>query len=353
MSAVDLNKPKNMFPDDMSKPLILVTGAAGMVGSHVARRAVEAGYPVRCMVRPTSRCDALANLDVTFCKADLRDPKSLETAVQGAEVIVHAAAKLGDWGPAEEYRVVNVGGLRNLLDAVRQETKLRRWVQISSLGVYPARHHYGTDETIPPDRNGFDGYTRTKAEAEAILERNHRENGLPVVILRPGFLYGPGDRHVVPRLVEQIAKGHMKRIGDGKNLLNNTYVGNLTDAVMLAIEREEAIGEIFNICDGRLVDRNECIDTVARYLGKPLPGHVPEWLARTAVGWFERIARLRGSKTAPMLTKTRMKFMTLNLDFSIQKAQKQLGYAPQVDFQEGLRETLDWLSAEGVEKGAK
>jgi nucleoside-diphosphate-sugar epimerase len=332
----------------MSKPLILVTGAAGMVGSHVARHAVEAGYPVRCMVRPTSRCDALADLDVTLCKADLLDPASLQSAVKDVEVIVHTAAKLGDWGPAEEYRAVNVDGLRSLLKTVQQETKLRRWVQISSLGVYPARHHHGTDETVPADRDGFDGYTQTKAEAETILERSHQEKGLRVVILRPGFLYGPGDRHVVPRLVEQIVKGRMKRIGDGKKLLNNTYVGNLVDAVMLAIEQEEAVGEIFNIRDGRLVDRNECIDTVARYLGKPIPGRVPEWLARGAVGWFERFARLRGSKTAPMLTKTRIKFMTLNLDFSIQKAQQQLGYSPRVDFQEGIHETLDWLSQEGL-----
>jgi nucleoside-diphosphate-sugar epimerase len=344
----------------MSKPLILVTGAAGMVGSHVARRAVEAGYPVRCMVRPTSRCDALDGLDVTLCEADLLDPTSLQQAVRDVEVIVHAAAKLGDWGPAQEYRAVNVEGLRSLLDAAGQGTKpghhgqLRRWVQISSLGVYPARHHHGTDETAPADREGFDGYTQTKAEAEVILERSHQQTGLPAVLLRPGFLYGPGDRHVVPRLVEQIAKGRMKRIGDGKKLLNNTYVGNLVDAVMLAIEREEAVGEIFNIRDGRLVDRNECIDTVARYLGKPIPGRVPEWLARGAVGWFERIAHLRGSKTAPMLTKTRIKFMTLNLDFSIEKAQQLLGYAPQVDFQEGMRETLDWLSQEGLlETGAK
>ncbi len=335
----------------MSKPLILVTGAAGMVGSHVARRAVEAGYPVRCMVRPTSRCDALANLDIDLCKADLCDPESLEPAVKDAAVIVHAAAMLGDWGPAEQYRAVNVEGLRSLLNAAEHGTSLRRWVQISSLGVYPARHHDGTDETVPPDLDGFDGYTQTKAEAESILERYHREKGLPMVILRPGFLYGPGDRHVIPRLVEQIVKGRMKRIGDGKKLLNNTYVGNLVDAVMLAIEREEAIGQIYNIRDGRLVDRNECIDTIARYLDKPLPGSVPEWLVRGAVGWFERIARLRGSKTAPMLTKTRIKFLTLNLDFSIQKAQQQLGYAPQVDFQEGIRETLDWLSQEGLLEG--
>jgi len=324
-----------------------------MVGSHVARRAVEAGYPVRCMVRPTSRCDALADLDVSLCKADLLDSTSLLAAVRDAEVIVHTAAKLGDWGPAEEYRAVNVEGLRNLLRAVQEEavqqgTKLKRWVQISSLGVYPARHHQGTDETVPADRRGFDGYTQTKAEAEVILEQTQRETGMPVVLLRPGFLYGPGDRHVVPRLVEQIAKGRMKRIGDGKKLLNNTYVGNLVDAVLLAIEREEAVGEIFNIRDARLVDRNECIDTVARYLGKPLPGRVPEWLARAAVGWFERIAHWRGSKTAPMLTKTRIKFMTLNLDFSIQKAGQRLGYAPQVDFQQGIRETLDWLAEEGL-----
>ena len=135
----------------------------------------------------------------------------------------------------------------------------------------------------------------------------------------------------------------MELIGDGQRVLNNTYVGNLVDAILLAMESENAIGEVFNVRDDRLVTREEYIGTIADYMGTPRPGHVPEWLARSVVGPIEGFARLRGAKTAPILTRARIKFMTLNLDFSTAKAKEKLGYAPKVDFQDGIREALDWL----------
>ena len=113
---------------------------------------------------------------------------------------------------------------------------------------------------------------------------------------------------------------------------------------MLSIENAQAIGEVFNICDDRLVTREEFIGSIADYLDQPRPGHVPYWLARGAVTVFECFARCTGRKTAPILTRTRMKFMTLNLDFSTAKAERILGYQPQVDFQDGIREALDWLA---------
>jgi nucleoside-diphosphate-sugar epimerase len=216
------------------------------------------------------------------------------------------------------------------------------------LGIYPARHHHGTDETQPADLAGLDGYTRTKAEAEVVLKRHMDAYDFPAVILRPGFIHGPLDRHVVPRLIERIATGKMRLIGDGRQLLNNTYVGNLADAVLLAIEKEAAVGQVFNIRDQRLVTREEYVGTIADYMGKPRPGKVPEWLARCLVAVTERLARLRGATEAPLLTKARFKFLTLNLDFSIEKAKATLGYQPRVDFQESMRETLDWATGAGL-----
>ena len=141
----------------------------------------------------------------------------------------------------------------------------------------------------------------------------------------------------------------MKIIGNGKKVLNNTYAGNFVDAILLAMEKEEALGEIFNIRDERLVTREEFIGAVCRYLGKPDPRHVPQWLARSVVGMIEGMAKLRGAKTAPLLTRARIKFMTLNLDFSIAKAQEKLGYKARVDFQEGIQETLDWVTGSAAE----
>lgn len=326
----------------MPQERLLVTGATGMVGSWVARRAVQDGYQVRALVRPSSVQNTLEELGIELVEGDLARPETLPPAVADVDLVVHTAAHVGDWGPAEKYRAINVIALEHLLTAAEREGRLKRWVQISSLGVYPARHHYGSDESLPVDIQGLDGYTRTKAEAELVLKRHIDESQIPAVVLRPGFIYGPGDRHVVPRLIERIKAGKMKLVGDGQKLLNNTYVGNLVDAVFLALHNSEAVGETFNVRDARLVTREEFIGAVADYLNQPRPGKIPEWLARWLVGVIEGWARLRGATEAPMLTRARIKFLTLNLDFSIDKAREMLGYQPQVDFTEGMRESLDW-----------
>lgn len=336
----------------MSRGRLLITGATGMVGGLVARQAAEAGYTVRAMVRSSSNRSCLDGLEIEFVEAELSNPASLEPAFEGVDYVVNTAAHVGDWGPAEKFRAINVVALEHMITICRRLNQLKRWVQISSLGVYSATHHYGTDESTPPDLSGLDGYTRTKAEAEVILNRNAQQHQFPSVIVRPGFIYGPGDRHVVPRVIERLADGQMKFIGDGKKVLNNTYVGNLVDGIMLALEKDAAIGETFNIRDGRLVTREEFVGTIAKYMGLPMPKHVPEWLARGAVGFIEGFAKLRGATKAPLLTGARIKFLALNLDFSIAKAQEKLGYAPTVDFQDGMKETLEWATEQGLIKPA-
>lgn len=323
---------------------VLITGATGLVGRHLARRAAEAGYDVLAMVRRGSDRNALVGVPIRFVEGDLAQPETLPAVVSEADIAVHAAAHVGDWGPAEKYRAINVVALEHMLYAAENHGRLRRWIQISSLGVYPARHHFGTDENTPPDADGLDGYTQTKAEAELVVNRHIREHGLPAVVLRPGFIYGPGDRHALQRIVDKIQAGKMKFIGPGDKLLNNTSVENLCDAILLAMERPGIVGETFNIRDERLVTREEFINTVADYLNKRHPRHVPEFVGRMLVGPIESIARLRGRETPPLLTRAQIKFMTLNLNFSIAKAKRMLGYRPRVDFRDGIIEALDYTT---------
>jgi nucleoside-diphosphate-sugar epimerase len=328
----------------MKSERILVTGATGMIGSFVARRAVEAGYNVRVLARKNSDRTLLQGLDVEYAIGDLADQASLPMALEGVDVVVHAAAHIGDWGPAEIYRQINVVGLEHLLTCAMQKGQLRRWVQVSSLGVYPARDHFGTDEETPPSLTGLDGYTRTKAEAEIVLKRYMDEYKFPATILRPGFTYGPGERAVIPRLLKRFDQGIVKFLGNGMKLLNNTYVGNFVDAVLLAIDNEKAVGQTFNIRDQRLVTRVEYLTTVASYLGKPIPRHVPLGIVKFLVPFVEGWASLIGSKESPVLTRATIKFMAMNLDFSIDKATSILGYAPAVDFQQGMPDALEWAT---------
>jgi len=329
--------------------LLLVTGATGLVGSHVVQRAREKGIRTRALVRESSDKQLLGEWGVELVYGDLSDPDSHARAAEGVTALVHCAAKVGDWGPVEDYRRVNVDGTRSLLEAVRATGRLKQMVHISSLGVYAARDHHGTDETEPLNLSGIDGYTLTKAESEQLVRSQITERRLPATILRPGFIYGPRDRTVLPRILERLASGGFKFLGTGQTLLNNTYVGNLVDAVFLALDRDDLIGEVFNITDGALVTKREFIATIASLAGYPVPQkHVPLGVAKGLARLMESTWRMLGKDEAPLLNGARIKFLGLNLDFSIEKARRMLGYTPQVPFETGMQAAIGWCREAGL-----
>ncbi|HLW65880.1 MAG TPA: NAD-dependent epimerase/dehydratase family protein [Gemmataceae bacterium] len=321
---------------------ILITGATGFVGGHVADACVQRGHGVSTIARANSDTSRLEQQRVQIHRGDITDVDVLRKAVADVDVVVHCAAKVGDWGPVEDYRAVNVEATRHLLEACPRD-KIQRFVHISSLGVYAARHHYGTDETEPLPVRHMDGYTQTKVESEHLVQDAHRLHGLPAVILRPGFIYGPRDRNVLPELAEKLRNGIVRYLGDNKRLMNTIYVFNLVDAVFLAIEKPQAVGQIYNLTDGEAVSKRQFFETIADGLNLPRPSRkVPLWLARIAARVMERRARRRGATEPPRLTQARLKFLGLNLDFSIEKAKRELGYTPRVKFADGMKETLEW-----------
>jgi nucleoside-diphosphate-sugar epimerase len=323
---------------------VLVTGATGFVGSHVAEALARRGDSVRALARPGADTAILEKAGIQIIPGDMSDPESLQRAVEGVDVVVHCAAKVGDWGPVDEYRKVNVEGLRALFDATLAKP-LHRFVHVSSLGVYEARHHYQTDETEPlPDKH-IDGYTQSKVESERLAMQYHRKQHVPVTVLRPGFVYGPRDRMVLPRLAARLKEGSVIYIARGKYALNTTYVGNIADAVLLAIDNPDAVGEIFNITDGEFVSKRKFFETVADGLGLKRPRKfpsVPIWLARMMANWREGKFRREGRPNPPRITQAQLKFAGLNLDFSIAKARTKLGYTPRVLFDEGMKLATDW-----------
>jgi len=326
------------------RDLILVTGGTGLVGSHLIEQARQRGHRVRALVRSPEAARQLAEWGAELVTGDLGEPDSLKKAVQGATVIVHCAAKVGDWGPTESYRTINVHGLEQLLLAAESAGTLKRFVHISSLGVYQARDHYGTDETEQPSTTGIDGYTLTKVEAENLVLDHIREKKLPAVVLRPGFIYGPRDRSVLPRLLERVKSGVFAFLGPPDKLMNNTYVKNLVAAIFLAIENDAAVGQVFNITDGRLVTKQEFVETAAKFAGYPVPTKiVPLGVAKLLAKVLESVWKLLGKKEAPLLSNARIKFLGLNLDYCIDKARRELGYDPQIDYQAAMQETIDWF----------
>jgi nucleoside-diphosphate-sugar epimerase len=319
-----------------------ITGATGFVGGHIAEACVGRGFGVCTIARSGSDTSLLEKLGATIHRGDLGDAALVQRALDGVNVVVHCAAKVGDWGPVEEYRAVNVDALRGILEACKGRT-LDRFVQMSSLGVYAARHHHGTDESEPLPAQHMDGYTQTKVEAERLALEYLRRDGVPVVVLRPGFVYGPRDRTVMNRLIGLLRARQVRYLGNGEAAMNTIYVDNLVDAVFLAVQKPQAVGQIFNLTDGEHVSKRRFIEAIADGMGIEKPtGSVPLWLARILAWAMERRARRQGAKEAPRLTQARIKFLGLNLDFSIEKAKRELGYQPRFSFDEGMSQTMAW-----------
>jgi nucleoside-diphosphate-sugar epimerase len=323
-----------------SSKTIFITGATGLVGSHATEEALRRGHRVRALVRATSDTRWLDQWGVETIVGDLEDSHALRAGVSGADWVFNCAAKVGDWGTLEEFRKLNVEALRLLLD-VAVAAKLDRFVHVSSLGVYEGCDHYGTDETVPPAANSLDAYTRSKTEAEALVLEYHRRHVLPAAIVRPGFIYGERDRTVLPKLVSVLRRGRFFYFGSGDQVLNCIYVKNLVNGIFLAAENPAAVGEVFNLTDGQKVTKKQFVGRVAGLAGlRPPTRRLPLGLARVLANVFEGGAKLRGAKNPPLINKARYKFLGLNLDYSIEKARRMLGYQPPFTFEQGIEQAM-------------
>ena len=323
-----------------SARIIFITGATGLVGGHAAEEALKRGHRVRALVRPTSDTRWLDQWGVERIVGDLEDPDALRAGAAGADWIFNCAAKVGDWGALEEFRRLNVEALRLLLDAAC-ETRVERLVHVSSLGVYEGRDHFGTDETVPPAANSLDAYTRSKTEAEALVLEYHRTRGLPAAVVRPGFIYGERDRTVLPKLLTNLRRGTFAFFGSGEQRLNCIYVKNLVHAIFLAVENSAAVGEVFNVTDGEPITKKQFVGRVAGLAGLKTPTrHIPLPVARVLAQVVEGTAKMLRAKRPPLINKARYKFLGLNLDYSIEKARRVLGYEPPFTFEEGMERAM-------------
>ena len=228
---------------------LLVTGATGCVGSHVCLRAQALGLPVRGLVRLSSEADWLRRVEIPVATADLANAElasldSLAEAVDGVTRVAHCAARLGIGSPLD-YRRLHVEGLRRMLAALARQGSVRQFVLLSSLGVHALRDHHGTDETVSPAERGLGACLETLVEAEQLALDWGVTQGVAVTVLRPGLIYGPRERWVLPLLLRRLREQSFRFLGGGTQQLSNTGVDNLVTALFAALDAPAAAGQIF------------------------------------------------------------------------------------------------------------
>ena len=327
---------------------ILVTGATGFTGNALCRRLVQDGHQVVAFVRPTSKTEELQKQGVDCRVVDICDGEAVQREFQDFGKVYHiAAAYRTEHSTTDAFRQVNVEATRNLLEAARAG-KVERFIHCSTVGVQGE-----IDEPPADEEYRFkpgDHYQESKKEGE-LLARDYFSNGLPGTVFRPVGIYGPGDTRFL-KLFRSIAKGVFVMIGNGKVLYHMTYIDDLVDGIILCGTRPEAIGQVFTLGGERYTTLRELVGEIAEVLGKPKPKFAVPYLP---VFWAsvicDRICKVLG--VSPPLYPRRVEFFAKDRAFSIAKAKRMLGYAPQVDLREGLRRTAAWYQEKGLISQAK
>lgn len=323
---------------------VFITGINGFIGSNLATRLIAEGQEVSGLVRKTSNLSFLEGLTVKLFFGDLSNKLLLDKATQGVDVVYHVAGLASDWGPIELFRKVNVEGTKNLLES-SLESGVKRFVFVSSTAVHGFWGFRDASEDSQKMATVFP-YCITKKEAEDLVNRFHRERGLPTLIIRPGNVFGPKDRTTFVKMAQLLEKGQMVYINRGRALTCPTYIENLLDAILLAVNRKDTVGETFIITDGLKITWKEYFDKIAEKLGVRRPlFSIPYPIAYSAGAVCEAILKLFRSKKPPIITRYRIAIAGKDYHFNIEKARTKLGYQPRVSLDEAMERTVKWYKS--------
>jgi nucleoside-diphosphate-sugar epimerase len=321
--------------------LLLITGANGFIGSHVAERLLESGHRVRGLVRSTSDLGFIRQLDIDLRSGDVTDRESLARAADGVDIVVHVAGLASDWGPYERFYRVNVLGTRCVAETAHS-VGVRRLVHISTTALHGFSGFRNADETFPMPETGFP-YCETKRIAERWLSDYMRSTPMEISVIRPGNVFGPRDHTFVGKYLDALRDGKIAYLDGGCHWTCPTYVENLAEAIRLACFAPGAAGEAFIITDGLAIDWKTFTGILAAELGVPVPRRsVPYWLAYPAAAAMEAAYRMLRSPNPPLLTRYRVSNGGRDYHFSTEKARRLLRYVPLVGLDEAVRRTVSW-----------
>ena len=322
---------------------VLVTGATGFTGGHLARALAAAGHQVRALVRgDRRRHQDLYTAGIELATGDLRDPASLAAAVAGVEVVYHIAAIYRQAGvSADTYRAVNATAVGQLV-AQSARAGVRRVVHCSTVGVHGDIEHPPANEEAPI-RPG-DVYQRTKVEGEERARAEAARSGIELTIVRPSGIFGPGDRRLLKLFRNTIHR--FPTLGRGEIYYHLTYIDDLVAGFRLCGEHPAAANRTYILAGGEVTTLNQAVALIASVAGvSPQGWHLPVWPFWVAGALCEAVCAPIGIE--PPIYRRRVDFFTKSRAFDITRARREIGYAPAVGLREGITRTLHWYREQG------
>lgn len=321
--------------------IVLVTGASGFLGRAVVRALLAEGHEVRAFQRRPSGVESASD-----ALGSITDPAAVARAVEGADGVVHLAAKVSLAGDPAEFRAVNIEGTERLLDAA-ERAGVTRVVHVSS----PSVAHAGTaiggvgaEPASPAQARGE--YARTKAAGE-LLALARDTPSMPVVAVRPHLVWGPGDTQLVERIVDRARRGRLPLLDGGTALIDTTYVDNAAGALVAALRRApQAHGRAFVVTNGEPRPVADLLAGICRAVGVAPPAwSIPAWLGRAAGAVVERAWALRPGSDEPPMTRFLAEQLSTAHWFDQRDTRSALDWAPHVSIDEGLRRLARHVAA--------
>jgi nucleoside-diphosphate-sugar epimerase len=324
----------------------LVTGATGLVGSHIVERLHADGWSVRALVRDARRAGWLQPLGAELFVGDVLDAGAIVRAAASCDVIFHCAAAImperAEW---EAYRATNLDGTRNVIAAARIAGA--RLLHVSSVAVYGGATRYRdapTDESVelpPLPENAF--YARSKRESEAMVLDAHRSGEIWACVVRPDVIYGKRDRQFVPRIGKVLSRGFFPLLGGGRSTLAIVHAGNVADGAIRAVQADAAGGKAYNLAN----DYDVTVRDFVRLAGEGLRRRVrlvpvPLVLAKTVFKLITTIIGVARRSEGLSQASGAVAFVSRNNPFSSDRAKRELGWAPPVRPEIGIPEAFRW-----------
>jgi len=321
----------------------LVTGATGFLGGALTNRLRKLGWQVTAQGRNSNVLKKFQDQGIDTVQANLEDKQALIAACEDQEFVFHCGALASDWGPPRDFLKSNVIGTQNVIAGCKKHL-VKRLIHVSTPSIYfHTSPRINIKESDPLPATPVNEYARTKLLAEQEVDKASKE-GMEVITIRPRAIFGPGDQTILPRVIDRLQRGVLRVIGDGKNVVDITYIENVVDSLLLCAEAPKiALGKKYNITNGDPIYMWEMLEKLCMRLGLKYPTQKLSYpVVNAAAGFMETICKLIPGQPEPLLTRYSVAMISISSTLDISAAKDDLGYKPRISNEEGFEEFISW-----------